>query len=147
MLLASTTHDAFRIQSNALSWGSNFPGILGDGSFTSRSSPVYVLGGFKDWINLGFGRGASTGAVGEHTLVIRTNGTLWGWGNNVNGQLGDGTTFARSSPVSVVGGFTDWAQVSSSNRHSLGVRSDGTAWAWGGGYLGRLGDGTTVDKS
>ncbi len=49
--------------------------------------------------------------------------------------------------MSVVGGFTDWCQVSAGLGHSLGVRQNGTAWAWGQGSTGRLGDGTVVNKS
>ena len=152
MLLASTSHDVFRFQSNALAWGCNSLGQLGDGTFTSKSSPVFVLGGFKDWsilesFALEFGQGISAHPVGDNTLAIRDNGELWGWGNNISGQLGDGTTTQRNSPVSVVGGYTDWTQVSAGIRHSLGVRSDGTAWAWGGGSYGKLGDNTIVDKS
>jgi alpha-tubulin suppressor-like RCC1 family protein len=61
--------------------------------------------------------------------------------------LGDGTTTHKSSPVSVVGGFTNWCQVSAGNYNTAAVRTNGTLWAWGSGSCGRLGDGTTVNKS
>jgi len=60
-----------------------------------------------------------------------TINTAWAWGNGGFGKLGDNATANKSSPVSVVGGFTNWCQVSAAIRHSLGVRQNGTAWAWG----------------
>ena len=120
-------------------WGSNDFGQLGNGTTTSRTSPALVVGGFTDWCWVSAGNNFSLG--------VRSNGTAWAWGTNNIGQLGDGTTVNKSSPVSVVGGFTNWCQVSAGCQHSLAVRSNGTAWAWGNNNVGRLGDGTTVNKS
>ena len=120
-------------------WGANIGGYLGDNTTTTRSSPVSVVGGFTDWVQVSGGNG--------HSLGLRANGTAWGWGFNQYGRLGDGTTTNRSSPVSVVGGFTDWVQVSAGSRHSLGLRANGTAWGWGANYQGYLGDGTTTNRS
>jgi alpha-tubulin suppressor-like RCC1 family protein len=124
---------------NAYAWGNNSLGQLGDNTIVSRSSPVSVLGGFTDWIqiaDLGFGN-----------VGIRANGTAWAWGYGGFGNLGDNTAVTRSSPVSVVGGFTDWVQVSAGNDFALGLRANGTAWAWGNGGAGRLGDGTAAIRS
>ena len=123
---------------NLLAWGANGTGQLGDNTTITRSSPVSVVGGFTDWVQVS---GSNRG------LGIRANGSAWAWGCNLSGRLGDNTTTARSSPVSVVGGFTDWVQVAAGYVHSLGVRANGTAWAWGGNTQGRLGDGTTTSKS
>jgi alpha-tubulin suppressor-like RCC1 family protein len=120
------------------SWGSNFNGRLGDDSTINRSSPVSVVGGFTDWCQI---------SAGSHSLAIKTNGTVWSWGNNGEGRLGTNETISRSSPVSVVGGFTDWCQVSAGSSHSLGVRSNGSAWAWGLGALGRLGNNANTNRS
>ena len=137
---AGSTHTTgLRSNGTAWAWGRNFAGSLGDGTGTTRSSPVSVVGGFRDWIQV------SAGA--NHTTAVRANGTAWAWGLGANGRLGDGTAVSKSSPVSVVGGFTDWVQVSTSNNHTIGIRANGTAWAWGSGPLGQLGDNTTVDKS
>ena len=121
-------------------WGSTSQGRLGDNTstITSRTSPVQVVGGFADWI--------SASAGGSHSLGLRANGSLWAWGFNGNGQLGDDTLTTRSSPVSVVGDFTDWIQASAGGFHSLGVRANGTLWAWGFS-AGRLGDNTTINRS
>jgi alpha-tubulin suppressor-like RCC1 family protein len=121
------------------SWGDNFQGRLGDNTTVARSSPVSVVGGFTDWVQ------ASGG--GAHNLAVRANGTLWAWGSNGQFRLGDSTSTNRSSPVSVVGGFIDWVQASAGNSHSLGLRANGTIWAWGAGADGRLGDNTDVTKS
>ena len=125
--------------SGVFSWGLNTYGRLGDNTVVAKSSPVSVVGGFTDWIQVSAG--------GYHSLGIRSNGTAWAWGRNNYGQLGDNTIVSKSSPVSVVGGFTDWIQVSAGSGHSLGIRSNGTAWAWGYNLNGRLGDGTQAAKS
>ena len=122
----------------SLSWGSNANGRLGDNTAVSKSSPVLVAGGFTNWCQV---------SGGDHSVGVRTNGTLWAWGCNASGQLGDNTIVSKSSPVSVVGGFTNWCQASAGSAHSLGVRTNGTAWAWGGNGNGRLGDNTAVNNS
>ena len=95
-------------------WGLGTSGQLGDGAVVTKSSPVSVVGGYTDWIQV---------AAGDaHSLGLRSNGTAWAWGSGTSGRLGDGTAVAKSSPVSVVGGFTDWIQVDGGTSHSLGLR-------------------------
>jgi alpha-tubulin suppressor-like RCC1 family protein len=125
--------------STTYSWGYNQNGQLGDNTTISRSSPVSVVGGFTDWCQLSAGK--------YHNLGVRSNGTAWAWGGGGYGRLGNNNTIVLSSPVSVVGGFTDWCQVAAGGCHSLGVRSNGTAWAWGLGSFGRLGDNNTTNRS
>ena len=136
---AGTAHSlGVRANGTAWSWGLNTFGRLGDGTTTQRTSPVSVVGGFTDWIQLSAGN--------LHSLGLRADGSIWAWGINANGRLGDGTTTSRTSPVSVVGGFTDWIQLSAGDAHSLGVRANGTAWSWGFNGNGRLGDNTTTNR-
>ena len=130
---------AIRANGTAWAWGFNGNGRLGDNSTVSKSSPVSVVGGFTDWVQISGGS--------EHTAAIRANGTAWAWGRNTYGRLGDNTTAARSSPVSVVGGFTDWVQISGGGDHTVAIRANGTAWAWGSSFNGQIGDNSTVDKS
>jgi alpha-tubulin suppressor-like RCC1 family protein len=128
-----------RSNGTAWSWGFNSTGQLGDNTTVSSSSPVSVVGGYTDWIQVSAGS--------SHALGLRENGTSWAWGYNASGQLGNNSIVSRSSPVSVVGGFTDWIQVSAGNSHALGLRENGTAWAWGTNGSGRLGDNTAITKS
>jgi alpha-tubulin suppressor-like RCC1 family protein len=132
-----------RQNGTAWGWGCNDVGQLGDGTGTGRSSPVSVVGGFTDWCQIA----TNTNAALPHSLAVRQNGTAWAWGNNSCGKLGDGTTTVRSSPVSVIGGFTDWRQVSAGMCQSFGLRQNGTLWSWGYGGTGVLGDGSTAAKS
>lgn len=129
------------IRNNGTMWGfgSGTFGALGDGTTSQRSSPVAVVGGFTDWI--------SAAAGSYNSIGLRSDGTLWAWGNNITGQLGDNTIVSKSSPVSVVGGFTDWVSVSASYRHILALRSNGTLWSWGQNNSGELGDNTTSNRS
>jgi alpha-tubulin suppressor-like RCC1 family protein len=130
----------------AYAWGSNANGRLGDGTTTSRSSPVTVVGGITSWKQLS----ASSDSALSHSLGVTTTGLAYAWGNNNYGQLGSspaGYNSSRLSPVLVTGGIGNWTQVSAGNRFSLGLTAAGIAYAWGSGYSGRLGDNTTVAKS
>ncbi|QRK11651.1 hypothetical protein JQX13_17205 [Archangium violaceum] len=75
------------------------------------------------------------------SLALRRDGTLWGWGSNASGQLGNGTTLSQDYPVQVVG-MEQVVAVSASVQHSLALREDGTLWAWGSNAAGKLGTGT-----
>jgi len=80
-------------------------------------------------------------------LDLFATGNLWGWGYNLEGQLGDNTIVDKSSPVQTVAGGNYWKEVSSGSRHSAGIKSDGTLWSWGTNEFGALGDGTVVQKN
>jgi alpha-tubulin suppressor-like RCC1 family protein len=130
---------AVRTNGSAWSWGRGGAGRLGNGTDTDRSSPVSVVGGFSNW--------CAASANGFHSVALRTNGTSWAWGFNSSGQLGDNSVTNSNSPVSVVGGFTNWCGVSAGDRHSLAVRTSGSAWAWGCGGAGRLGNNDSSNRS
>ena len=134
-----TSVAAVRSNGTAWAWGMNCVGGLGDNSIVSRSSPVSVVGGFTDWCQI------SMGCL--HTFAVRTNGTIWAWGDGGQGRLGDNTSANKSSPVSVVGGFTDWSKVAASFAGGAGLRQNGTIWSWGQNTYGQLGDNSTVSKS
>jgi len=78
----------------------------------------------------------------EYSLAVAADGTVWAWGNNSGGQLGDGTTTWGFAPVQVKG-MNDVIAIASGFGHTLALRSDGTVWAWGRNRDGQLGDGTT----
>ncbi|MGH2331147.1 RCC1 domain-containing protein [Thermoanaerobacter mathranii] len=79
-----------------------------------------------------------------HNLAVSSN-TIWAWGLNNYGQLGDGTTTNGYTPVQVKG-LSDVVAVSAGQYHSLALKSDGTVWAWGYNGDGELGDGTTTNR-
>ena len=69
-------------------------------------------------------------AGSRHTMAIKRNGTLWAWGRNHHGQLGDGTTVNRNSPVQV-GSAANWQLVVAGWSHTVAMKGNGTLWAWG----------------
>ena len=81
-----------------------------------------------------------------HSLALKSDGTVWSWGDNTFGQLGDGTTDVRIAPVKVTG-LANIVQISSGFGHSLALKSGGTVWAWGENTYGQLGDGTTTSET
>ena len=120
-------------------WGPNPTGQLGDGATTaSRSSPGTVAGGGTNWKTISCGS--------RYALAIKTDGTLWSWGGNSNGNLGSGNTTNRSSPVTVIGGLTNWIRAYAGYYVSAGITNDGILWTWGENSLGQLGDGSTTNR-
>ena len=116
------------------SWGYNFAGILGLNSTTTLSSPTQV-GTDTTWNKTRRTLASDQGyAVGS----IKTDGTLWTWGRNDEGDLGQNSLTRLSSPTQV-GTETTWSKVSMGNQNALAIKTDGTMWAWGNnnnGYLG-----------
>lgn len=80
-----------------------------------------------------------------HTLALRSNGRVIGWGFNGNGRIGDGTTINRNEPVEI-SGLENIIQVSAGRTHSMALRSDGLIFAWGNNGSGRIGDGTDIER-
>ena len=116
-------------------WGAGDNGRLGDGSGNSRSTPVYVSA-------LGTGV-AQVAAGGTHTCAVKTDGSLWCWGYNAYGQLGDGTTTGRVVPTLVAGGHA-FAAVSAGPivpffGHTCGVTTSGAVYCWGDNLTLQLG--------
>ena len=126
-------------------WGYDNNGELGLGSQNGhRSSPVQV-GTLTTWVQI-------TGGTG-HSLAIKNNGTLWAWGRNQFGELGLGDSYVsegvfanRSSPVQV-GTLATWAQILGKQLATAALKTDGTLWAWGYNYKGKLGLGNTTNFS
>ena len=80
----------------------------------------------------------SISAGGEHSFAIKDDGSLWAWGGNGCGQLGDGTYKDKSTPVKIM---ENVCSVSAGYNHSLAIKSDGTLWAWGNNLSGEIGNG------
>jgi alpha-tubulin suppressor-like RCC1 family protein len=130
------------IKSDGTLWacGGNSRGELGDGTTTDRRTPVQVSGL----------RGVVAAAAGgldtsSHSLAVTSDGTVWAWGDNSYGELGDGTTTDHLSPVQVPS-LTGVASVATGAHFSLALKSDGTVWAWGDNHWGTLGDGTQTQR-
>jgi len=117
-------------------WGSNSNGQLGLGNTTSYSSPKQ-LGALTTWASI------SSSPYSKLNFAITTSGTLYGWGQNANGQLGLGNTTAYSSPKQV-GALTNWLKVAGGAYFTLAVKTDGTLWSWGNSAYGQLGLGNTT---
>jgi alpha-tubulin suppressor-like RCC1 family protein len=105
---------------NLFGWGENTTyGQLGIGNTTNYSSPKQV-GALLTWSNIAAGR--------NHTVVSKTDGTIWSWGRNTQGQLGLGNTTNYSSPVQV-GALIAWSKVSARWDSTIATKTDGTLWS------------------
>jgi len=82
----------------------------------------------------------------DFSIARAADGTVWTWGSNSNGQLGDGTTTNKLNP-SQVADLTGVIDVSAGENHTVSLRDDGTVWAWGSNSNGQLGDGTALDRT
>jgi alpha-tubulin suppressor-like RCC1 family protein len=128
---------ALKSDGTVWTWGYNGQGELGDGTTTQRTSPVQVTG----LANVG---NIAVGAF--HTLALKsTDGSVWSWGYNAYGELGDGS---QTNRVNIVrsGILTGVVSIASGDDHSLAAKGDGTVWAWGLNNSGQLGDSTIVGK-
>src|SRR5262249_59266802 len=104
----------------------------------TRSSPVQV-GTDANW--------ASVAAGYTHTVAVKTDGTLWAWGQNgYYGQLGLGDWENRAAPTPV-GTDANWASAAAGHRHTAAIKTDPTLWAWGYNHSGEIGDGTTRQRN
>ena len=137
--ITASYKQSFIIKSSgdAYAWGYNSYGQLGDGtsgagtSSANKNTPVLVntISNVKE----------IAGGT-QHSMALRGNNTVWAWGYNYYGQLGDGTNTDKSSPVQVLTGVT---AIASGGYHSMALKSDGTVWTWGENAEGQLGDGTS----
>jgi len=122
-------------------WGRNCVGQLGDGTQEERHNPVWIM---DNVITMSARHGA---VFGGHTMAIRADGSLWSWGHNTFGQLGNGTISAfgisNPNPIKVMDNV---AEVSIGSEHTLAITTDGCIWTWGGNGFGQLGDGTGIDQ-
>ena len=113
-------------------WGRNNYGQLGDGSTTTRNSPVQI-GSSTNW--------SSIAAGAYHTIATKTDGSLWAWGYNGYGQLGDGGTTQSNSPIQIASS-TNWSSIAAGGLHTIATKMDGSLWAWGFNSNGQLGNGS-----
>ena len=121
-------------------WGLNYYGQLGNGTTTNSVTPVQVIG--PSAANPAIAVSAGT----NHAIALMKDGTILAWGDNSSGQLGDGTTTQRLTPVAVSGlpsvATTPAVSVAVGRAHSVVLLQDGSVWGWGDNSAGQLGDGT-----
>lgn len=119
--------------------GDNSFGILGNNNTINRSSPVQTVSGGLKWhqVSLKY----------SHAAAIKTDKSLWLWGENSQGQLGTNNTVNRSSPVQTVLAGNDWFKVDTNMYFTGAIKLDGSLWMWGYNAFGQLGTGNTVNKS
>ena len=142
---------AIKTDGTLWTWGANTVsgsanGQLGNNGVFDRSTPITTFVGGTNW------KQVSCGA--NHTAAIKTDGTLWTWGRNNNGQLGTNDTTQRNTPVTTFAGGTNWKQVagggSVSGSFNAAIKTDGTLWTWGYNFNGGLGigvNGTGTDRT
>lgn len=121
-------------------WGGNQRGQLGNPSIAMvegsvSGEPVAVSG---EWLSVAAGE--------EHTCGVRSDGSLWCWGDDAQGQLGDGQSLPEGAPVAVGASGTRWQTVTAGSAHTCAVASDGTPWCWGGNSHGQLGIGSRESR-
>jgi hypothetical protein len=130
---------ALRNDGTVWSWGDNSFGQLGHGSAGNTggsNAPAAVVG-------LAGATGVAAGRF--HSLAVKNDGTVWAWGQNSDGRLGNGSTADSAVPVQA-SGLTNATAVAAGGYHSLAYRSDGTVWAWGYNFYGELGNGGCADS-
>ena len=140
--LAATTNGCMVIKTNGTlwMWGENTTGVLGLNDTTSRSSPTQV-GANTTWAKVNKGGG------GNMTGAIKTDGTLWVWGYNSQGQLGQNSETHYSSPRQV-GSGTDWRTFATDGySEAMATKTNGTLWMWGQNEYGQFGLNETASRS
>jgi alpha-tubulin suppressor-like RCC1 family protein len=133
---AGTDHTCARKTNGRLfCWGNDANGRLGNNAaIADRHVPTEVFGGATNW--------SSVTAGGLHTCARKSNGRLFCWGSDFNGQLGDNGTIAeRHTPSQVAGAATNWASVSALAYTTCARRTNGHVWCWGNDGNGQLGNG------
>jgi hypothetical protein len=125
------------------SWGSDFLGwpVLGLGNAGSQTK-LRRIGKDTDWVSISAGT--------AHNIAIKSDGSMWAWGENLSGQFGVGTSGRQKPdsniPVPAAPGH-DWKQAVAGGIHTVAVKKDGTLWAWGNNWAGSLGIGTTSNSA
>lgn len=132
---------ALKTDGTVLAWGSNAHGQVGNGTTDdpTRATPVVGLGAGSKVISIQAGA--------DHSLALKSDGTVLAWGRNSSGELGNDTLVPGRVPALVkgLGPGSGVTAISTRGRHSLALKSDGTVLAWGKNTHGQVGDGTTTD--
>jgi len=146
---------ALKSDGTVYAWGDNSSGQLGNDTTVDSIVPVQVSG-LTDVIAIaGSNARDSGGSGGTSSYALKSDGTVWAWGRNTYGQLGNNTTTQSNIPVQVLKGasssatayLTGITAIEGSDNHAVALKSDGTVWAWGRNLVGQLGDDTNVQRN
>jgi alpha-tubulin suppressor-like RCC1 family protein len=131
---------AIKTDGTLWTWGSSSNGRLGNATITPDiSTPVTTFAGGTNWKQVSCGN--------NHTAAIKTDGTLWTWGEGSGGRLGNAAITDRSTPVTTFSGGTNWKQASCGSNYMTAIKTDGTLWTWGANGVGQLGNASVTDTS
>ncbi len=129
---------AIKTDGTLWAWGYNSSGQFGNGTIGTNSKIPIQIGVDRNWKTISIGD--------DHTIAIKTDGTLWAWGTGYYGQIGDGNNFRNYSPMQI-GVATNWQSAGAGLYYTIATKTDGSLWGWGINEYGQLGDGTTYSKS
>ena len=136
---------AIKTDGTLWTWGSNSRGQLGINNAADRSTPVTTFAGGNNWKSV-----STNGYDFDKGIIaaIKTDGSLWVWGGNVQGQLGiNQGNVTRNTPVTTFTGGTTWKSVACGGRHTVAIKTDGSLWTWGWNSSGQLGINNTANRS
>ncbi len=139
VISAGSEHTCAVIAGGVKCWGANFSGQLGDGSNVNRNAPASVPR-LPESVT-------AIAAGSEHTCALTADGSIWCWGANFSGQLGDGTNVNRNTPVQVAGLSGVVSEIAAGSEHTCALTTGGTLACWGSNFSGQLGDGTTTKRN
>lgn len=153
MIDAKGSNSSYAIygEGQLIAWGLNTNGQAGINlNSYNPNRPEYVtVGPTGDFLtNI-----TTISAGGYHVLAVKSGGTVWAWGLNTNGRLGDGSTTQRTIPVQVkttlspITYLRNVSDISAGGSHSMALDSDGNVWVWGLNSSGQLGDGLTTQRT
>ena len=136
--MAQYSSAALRTDGTLWAWGYNTYGQVGQGDGIRRSSPIQI-GSLTTW--------KTFSCTGDYAIAaIQNNGTLWTWGDNIYGELGNNNNGVSQSFPIQVGNLTTWLKVSCGTDSMLAIKTDGTLWGWGRNSSGQIGDGTITER-
>jgi len=134
---------ALKADGSVWAWGYNNYGQLGLGNTTQRTVPFKIE---QDINSNDFNNVEKISSAYEHNLALKADGSVWAWGRNNYGQLGDGTTSTRTMPQQL-NFIENVLSICAGAYHSMALKADGSVWAWGYNNYGQLGDGTILNKT
>jgi alpha-tubulin suppressor-like RCC1 family protein len=141
--LAASTSTSYALDTNGKvwAWGSNENGEIGDGTYDQSTIPVGVSS------SPGMSAIKSITASHNFALALASDGSIWTWGNNSDGQLGQTASNSSGVPRKIIAGLVTAKSLAAGYSHSLGISQSGAVWSWGRNYSGQLGINSTSSSS